>query len=54
MRKTTIALFAPAAVGLTQPTAAFARGGGGHGGGGGGHGGGMGGFHRGDFTDVSL
>ena len=39
MRKTTIALFALAAVGLTQPTAAFARGGGGgHGGGGGGHG----------------
>src|SRR5258706_12967860 len=51
MRKTTIALFALAAVGLTQPTAAFARGGGGggHGGGGGGHGGGMGGggFHGG-------
>jgi Spy/CpxP family protein refolding chaperone len=45
MRKTTIALFALAAVGLAQPTAAFARGGrgggGGHGGGGGGHGGGM-------------
>jgi hypothetical protein len=42
MRKTTIALFALAAVGLPQPTAAFARGdggGGGHGGGGGGHGG---------------
>jgi hypothetical protein len=42
MRKTTIALFALAAVGLTQPTAAFARGDGGgdgHGGGGGGHGG---------------
>jgi hypothetical protein len=37
MRKTTIALFALAAVGLTQPTAAFARGGDGHGGGGGGH-----------------
>src|ERR1700730_1405829 len=56
MRKTTIALFALAAVGLTQPTAAFARGGGGgggggHGGGGGGHGGGMGGggFHGGGF-----
>lgn len=55
MRKTTIALFALAAVGLTQPTAAFARGGGGggggHGGGGGGHGGGMGGggFRGGGF-----
>src|SRR5258706_13035413 len=50
MRKTTIALFALAAVGLTQPTAAFARGGG-HGGGGGGHGGGKGGggFHGGGF-----
>jgi len=32
MRKTTIALFALAAVGLAQPTAAFARGGGGGGG----------------------
>ena len=53
MRKTAVALFALPTVGLTQPTAAFARGGG-HGGGGGGHGGGMGGFHRGDFTDVSL
>jgi hypothetical protein len=55
MRKTTIALFALAAVGLAQPTAAFARGGGGggggHGGGGGGHGGGMGGggFRGGGF-----
>jgi hypothetical protein len=55
MRKTIIALFALAAVGLVQPTAAFARGGGGgggHGGGGGGHGGGMGGgggFHGGGF-----
>ena len=54
MRKTTIALFALAAVGLTQPTAAFAGGGGGgggHGGGGGGHGGGMGGggFRGGGF-----
>jgi len=43
MRKTTIALFALAAVGLTQPTAAFARGGDGgggcHGSRGGGHGG---------------
>jgi hypothetical protein len=43
MRKPTIALFPLAAVGLTQPTAAFARGGdgggGGHGSGGGGHGG---------------
>ena len=35
MRKTIIALFAPVAVGLVQPTAASARGGGG-----GGHGGG--------------
>jgi hypothetical protein len=53
MRKTTIALFALAAVGLVQPTAAFARGGGGGGhGGGGGRGGGMGGgggFHGGGF-----
>src|ERR1700730_12656705 len=55
MRKTTIALFALAAVGLAQPTAAFARGGGGGGGhgggGGGGHGGGMGGggFRGGGF-----
>jgi len=57
MRKTIIALFALAAVGLVQPTAAFARGGGGGGGhgggggGGGGHGGGMGGggFHGGGF-----
>jgi hypothetical protein len=50
----TIALFALAAVGLAQPTAAFARGGGGgggHGGGGGGHGRGMDGdgFHGGGF-----
>src|SRR5712664_4636305 len=47
MRKTIIALFALAAVGLVQPTVASARGGGGgggHGGGGGGHGGG---FHGG-------
>jgi hypothetical protein len=41
MRKTIMAMFAVAAVGLVQPTAAFARGGGG--GGGGGHGGGGGG-----------
>ena len=53
MRKTIIALFALAAVGLVQPTVASARGGGGgggHGGGGGGHGGGFGGgggFHGG-------
>src|SRR6267378_806115 len=47
MRKTTIALFALAAVGLTQPTAAFARGGGGGGGGGGGRGGGGGGHENG-------
>jgi hypothetical protein len=46
MRKTIIALFALAAIGFVQPTAALARGGGGHGGGGGGHGGG-GGFHGG-------
>jgi hypothetical protein len=58
MRKTIIALLAVAAVGLVQPTAAFARGGGGGGGGhgggggGGGRGGGMGGgggFHGGGF-----
>jgi hypothetical protein len=54
MRKAIIALFALAAIGLAQPTAAFARGGGGgggHGGGGGGHGGGFhgGGFHGGSF-----
>jgi hypothetical protein len=56
MRKTIIALFALAAVGLAQPTVASARGGGGgggggHGGGGGGHGGGFGGggFHGGGF-----
>ena len=51
MRKTIIALFALAAVGLVQPTVASARGGGGgggHGGGGGGfHGGGGGGWHGG-------
>jgi len=63
MRKTIVALFALAAVGLVQPTVASARGGGGgggHGGGGGGrgggfgggggfHGGGGGGFHGGGF-----
>src|SRR6266849_6606335 len=54
MQKTIIALFTLAAIGLVQPTAAFARGGGGgggHGGGGGGHGGGFGGggFHGGGF-----
>src|SRR5215208_6870210 len=47
-RKTMIALFAVAAVGLVSPTIASARGGGGHGGGGGFHGGG-GGFHGGGF-----
>jgi hypothetical protein len=47
MRNTIIALFALAAVGLAQPTAAFARGGGGGGGHGGGFGGG--GFHGGGF-----
>ena len=49
MRKTIIALFAPVAVGLVQPTAASARGGGG-----GGHGGGFGGggFHGGGFGGV--
>jgi hypothetical protein len=46
-RKTIIALFAVAAVGLVSPTIASARGGGGHGGGGGFHGGGGGGFHGG-------
>lgn len=55
MRKTIIALFALAAVGLVQPTVASARGGGGgghgggFGGGGGFHGGGGGGFHGGGF-----
>jgi hypothetical protein len=54
MRKTIIALLAVAAVGLVQPTAAFARGGGGGGGHGGGGGGGRGmggggGFHGGGF-----
>jgi hypothetical protein len=53
IRKWMVALLALAAVGLVQPTAAFARGGGGggHGGGGGGHGGGFGGggFHGGGF-----
>ena len=53
MQKTIIALLTLAAVGMIQPTAAFARGGGGggHGGGGGGHGGGFGGggFHGGGF-----
>jgi hypothetical protein len=44
MRKTFITLFVLAAVGLIQPTAASARGGGGHGGGFGG-----GGFHGGGF-----
>src|SRR6266436_3585955 len=43
MRKTIIALFALAAVGLVQPTVASARGGGGGGGGGHGGGGGRGG-----------
>jgi hypothetical protein len=42
MRKAFMALFVLAAVGLIQPTVAFARGGGGHGGGFGG-----GGFHGG-------
>ena len=42
-RKTIIALCAVAAVSLTSPTIALARGGGGHGGGGGG------GFHGGGF-----
>jgi hypothetical protein len=52
MRKTIIALFALAAVGLVQPTVASARGGGGHGGGGGGfHGGGFGG---GGFRGVGF
>jgi hypothetical protein len=47
MRKTIIALFALAAVGMVQPTVAPARGGGGGGGHGGGFGGG--GFHGGGF-----
>jgi hypothetical protein len=47
-RKMMMALVALAAIGLVQPTVAFARGGGGHGGGGGFHGGG-GGFHGGGF-----
>jgi hypothetical protein len=42
-RKMMMAMFALAAIGLVQPTAAFARGG--HGGGGGFHGGFAGGFH---------
>jgi hypothetical protein len=51
MRKTIIALFAVAAVGLVQPTVASARGGGGGGHGGGFHGGGFGGggFRGGGF-----
>jgi hypothetical protein len=51
-RKMMMALFALAAIGLAQPTVAFARGGHGGGGGGGGfHGGGFhgGGFHGGGF-----
>jgi hypothetical protein len=47
-RKMVMALVALAAIGLAQPTAVFARGGGG-GHGGGGHGGGFGGFHGGGF-----
>jgi hypothetical protein len=51
LRKMTMALFAVAAIGLVQPTAAFARGGHGGGGGGGGMGGhggmGGGGYHGG-------
>jgi hypothetical protein len=50
LRKTVIALFAVASIGMLAPGAASARGGGG-GGGGGGHGGGMGGggMHGGGF-----
>src|SRR5271170_456642 len=47
LRKTMIALFAVASIGMLAPGVAFARGGGG-GGGGGGHGGGGGG-HSGGF-----
>src|ERR1700743_2700358 len=58
IRKWMVALLALAAVGLVQPTAAFARGGGGggHGGGGGGHGGGFGGggFHGGGVGGRCL
>jgi hypothetical protein len=51
LRKWMVALLALAAVGLVQPTTAFARGGGGGGHGGGFGGGGFhgGGFHRGGF-----
>jgi hypothetical protein len=62
-RKMMMALFALAAVGLVQPTAAFARGGHGGGGGGGFHGGGFhggfaggfhGGFHRHAFVGIGF
>jgi hypothetical protein len=50
LRKTAIALFAVASIGLLAPDVALARGGGGGGGGGGGHGGGgFGGGHGGGF-----
>jgi hypothetical protein len=51
LRKTIIALFAVASIGVLAPGVASARGGGGGGGGGGGHGGGFGGggFHGGGF-----
>jgi hypothetical protein len=51
LRKTMIALFAVASIGMLLPDVALARGGGGGGGGGfgGGHGGGFGGGHGGGF-----
>jgi hypothetical protein len=49
LRKTMIALFATASVGMLFPSVASARGGFGGGGGGGFHGGGGGGFHGGGF-----
>jgi hypothetical protein len=51
LRKTIVALFAVASIGLLSPTTASARGGFGgfHGGGGGFHGGGFGGFRGGGF-----
>ena len=53
LRKMTMALFAVAAIGLVQPTAAFARGG--HGGGGGGGGmGGHGGMGGGSFHSAGM
>src|SRR5258706_10358465 len=53
LRKTMIALFAAASVGMLAPSVASARGGFG-GGGGGFHGGGGGGFHGGGFGGGGL